>query len=220
MTSGNARQLHRRRKQRSPFAVYAVGVAVSLPFAGRSSDHLGRRPIMLVAVAVEVLAAAVVATTPTRVLAARLISGVGIGLATAAATAYLVELGVASRSGASAERAYVVSTFVTMSGYAFATLSSGLLSQYAPHPLVILTSHSQRHWSSAGLPTVAKHRAWKGDVIVAGMSRSTIGTLVDWCPGYRYLVHLPDRHGAEQLHLTCRESGRLCLRPPVRIGRG
>jgi MFS family permease len=121
------------------FAVYAVGVAVSLLFAGRSSDHLGRRPIMLVAVALEVLAAVVFATSPTLlgVLAARLISGVGIGLATAAATAYLVELGVASRSGAAAERAYVVSTFATMGGFAFGALSSGLLSEYAPHPLVI-----------------------------------------------------------------------------------
>jgi predicted MFS family arabinose efflux permease len=121
------------------FAVYAVGVTVSLLFAGRSSDHLGRRPIMLVAVAVEVLAAVVFATSPTLlgVLAARLISGVGIGLATAAATAYLVELGVASRSGAAAERAYVVSTFATMGGFAFGALVSGLLSEYAPHPLVI-----------------------------------------------------------------------------------
>src|SRR5689334_20025977 len=63
------------------FAVYAVGVVVSLLLAGHLSDWAGRRRILAPALAVQVVAALLFLFWPSLpgLLVARLLTGLGIG---------------------------------------------------------------------------------------------------------------------------------------------
>ena len=76
------------------FAAYAVGVALALLLAGHLSDWAGRRRMLAVAIAVNVVSGVLFLTWPTvpGLLVARFVSGVSIGLLTATATAHLTEL--------------------------------------------------------------------------------------------------------------------------------
>ncbi|WP_432573351.1 MFS transporter [Kineococcus sp. SYSU DK005] len=120
------------------FAAYAVGVAVSLHLAGHVSDHLGRRRVLLPAVALE-LAAAVLLLTAGHglavLVAARVLTGLGVGLLTATATAHLAELHAAARPGAPGTRAGVVATAANFGGLALGPLAAGFLARFAPAPL-------------------------------------------------------------------------------------
>jgi MFS family permease len=128
------------------FAAYAVGVALALLLAGHLSDWAGRRRMLAVAIAVNVVSGVLFLTWPTvpGLLVARFVSGVSIGLLTATATAHLTELhragrrrgSVASRSsGGSGGRANAVSTAANLGGIGLGPLLAGLLAQYAPDPL-------------------------------------------------------------------------------------
>ena len=61
--------------------------------AGRLSDHIGRRPVLLIALPVNILAAAVflIADATGWLLVARAVQGVSVGLATAALSASLLD---------------------------------------------------------------------------------------------------------------------------------
>lgn len=78
-------------------AAYAVGVVVSLYLAGHVSDRFGRRRVLLPAVVVEALSAVMflTSTSPRVVIAARVVSGLGVGMITA--TAHLAELHTTAR---------------------------------------------------------------------------------------------------------------------------
>jgi MFS family permease len=122
------------------FAMYAVGVALSLLLAGHLSDWAGRRRMLAVAIAVNLISGVIFLTWTSvpGLVVARFVSGVSIGLLTATATAHLTELhGVARRSGAggSPGRANVVSTAANLGGIGLGPLLAGLLAQYAPAPL-------------------------------------------------------------------------------------
>jgi transposase, IS30 family len=41
---------------------------------------------------------------------------------------------------------------------------------------------------------------WEGDLITGSANRSAIGTVVERTTRYLLLLHLPDGHGAEQVH--------------------
>jgi MFS family permease len=123
------------------FAAYAVGVALSLLLAGHLSDWAGRRRMLALAIAVNVVSGVVFLTWPTvpGLLVARFVSGVSIGLLTATATAHLTELhraaGSSSASRGSGGRANAVSTAANLGGIGLGPLLAGLLAQYAPDPL-------------------------------------------------------------------------------------
>jgi MFS family permease len=119
------------------FAVYAVGVLVSLLLAGHVSDWVGRRKILISALALELVAAALFLAEPSLpiLIAARLITGLGVGMITATATAYLHELHSAHRPGASPQRFEVVSTAANIGGLGIGPLVAGLLAQYLDAPL-------------------------------------------------------------------------------------
>ncbi|MCX5065567.1 MFS transporter [Micromonospora lupini] len=119
------------------FAAYAVGVVISLLLAGHVSDWVGRKKILIPALALELVAAALFlgdASLPV-LLVARLVSGLGIGMITATATAYLQELHAAHRPGASRQRFEVVSTAANIGGLGVGALVAGVLAQYVHAPL-------------------------------------------------------------------------------------
>ncbi|WP_433260866.1 MFS transporter [Micromonospora vinacea] len=119
------------------FAVYAVGVVISLLLAGHVSDWVGRKKILIPALALELVAAALFLGDPSLpvLLVARLVSGLGIGMITATATAYLQELHAAHRPGSSRQRFEMVSTAANIGGLGVGALIAGLLAQYVDAPL-------------------------------------------------------------------------------------
>jgi len=119
------------------FAAYAVGVVLSLFLAGHVSDWVGRRKVLVPALLLEAAAAVLflVATTVPELFIARLVTGVGVGMITATATAYLSELHSTHRPGSGLGRAELVATAANLGGLGLGTLVSGLLAQYVTGPL-------------------------------------------------------------------------------------
>jgi MFS family permease len=121
------------------FAVYALGVGGSLYLVGHVSDWVGRRRMTLLAIAVEVLAAVVFLAWPELpgLLVARVLTGIGIGMLTATATAHLGELWAIARPGAGPATSGTVASLVSLGGFGLGPLVAGVLAQFAPHPLVV-----------------------------------------------------------------------------------
>ncbi|MCS7481181.1 MFS transporter [Umezawaea endophytica] len=119
------------------FAAYAIGVVFSLFLAGHVSDWVGRRRVLVPALLVEAAAAVLflVATTVPELFVARLLTGVGVGMVTATATAYLSELHTAHRPRNGLGRAELVATAANLGGLGLGTLVSGFLAQYVTGPL-------------------------------------------------------------------------------------
>lgn len=120
------------------FAAYAVGVVVSLFLAGHLGDTVGRRRLLLVALALEIVSAVMFIAWPelAGLITARVVSGLGIGMLTATATAHIVDLHLTARSSADPTRGQIVSGMANLGGFGVGALGSGLLAQFAPEPLV------------------------------------------------------------------------------------
>ncbi|MHC3473167.1 MFS transporter [Streptomyces sp. 7R007] len=119
------------------FAVYAVGVLASLVLAGHVSDWLGRKKVLTAALALELVAAALflAGTSLPVLLVARLVTGLGVGMLTATATAHLHDLHRAHRPGGSPQRFEIVSTAANIGGLGLGPLVAGALAQYLGAPL-------------------------------------------------------------------------------------
>ncbi|MFD5827744.1 MFS transporter [Lentzea sp. NPDC060358] len=119
------------------FAAFAVGVVISLVLAGHVSDRAGRKAVLLPALGLELVSALLFLTgTALPVLiAARVVNGLGVGMITATATAYLHDLHARHRPGASPRRFEVVSTAANIGGLGVGALVAGVLAQYATAPL-------------------------------------------------------------------------------------
>ena len=121
------------------FAAYGVGVIAGLFLAGHLSDYLGRRRMVLIAAVLQIVAAVIFLTIHgvAALLVARFVCGFGIGVLTAAATAYLGELRSVAKPGESGTFASTVATVVNTGGLALGPLFAGLMMQVLPEPLVI-----------------------------------------------------------------------------------
>jgi MFS family permease len=121
------------------FAAYAVGVIGSLFLAGHISDWFGRRKLLLAALATEAVAGVLflVWKELPGLIVARVVTGIGVGLVTATATAHLGELHLLARPGAPRTRADRASVAANMGGLALGPLIAGFLAEYVFHPLVV-----------------------------------------------------------------------------------
>ncbi|MFE4961123.1 MFS transporter [Streptomyces sp. NPDC056653] len=119
------------------FTAYALGVVMSLFLAGHVSDWLGRRRVLLPAVLLEAVAAVGFLTSASlpMLIAARLVSGLGVGMINATATAHLSELHSRARPEADRTRSDLVAMVANMGGFALGPLISGILAQYVGNPL-------------------------------------------------------------------------------------
>lgn len=81
------------------FAVYAIGFLAAVLTVGSLSDHVGRRPVLIGALLIQILSNLVflVATDVGCVIAGRILQGLAGGAATTAFTATLVELAPPNR---------------------------------------------------------------------------------------------------------------------------
>jgi MFS family permease len=139
------------------YATYAVGVLVALLLAGRSSDQVGRRPVLAAAVGFSMVSTVVFILAPGVgwLFAGRILSGLSAGLVTGTATAALTDIS-ASRAAvrpvpgrnapgrdvlaaeASARHASMVATAANMGGLGLGPLVAGLFAEYAPAPTVLV----------------------------------------------------------------------------------
>ena len=119
------------------FAVYAVGVIISLLLAGHVSDWVGRKKILIPALGLELVAAILFLTAPNLpiLLVARFVTGLGVGMITATATAHLHELHAKHRPAATPARFEMVSTAANIGGLGVGPLIAGILSQWVDGPL-------------------------------------------------------------------------------------
>ncbi|MCC8984818.1 MFS transporter [Bradyrhizobium sp. 10BB] len=115
------------------YAAYAIGNVVALLLFGRASDRAGRRATALSAVGVLIMATLVFmfARGVTWLYIGRILSGLGIGLASGTGNAWLAELADKGDKGYAA----IIGTSSNFIGIGLAALLSGLLAQYAPWPL-------------------------------------------------------------------------------------
>lgn len=112
------------------FAVYAVGVLSALLLFGRLSDQIGRRPVLLLAMAASLVSGAIFVSSGQlpALFAGRLISGISAGLVTGAATAYISELDTNRRRGP------LLATLANMGGLGCGPLVAGVLAEHVAHP--------------------------------------------------------------------------------------
>jgi len=114
------------------FAVYVFGLIGSLLVLGGLSDHVGRRPVLGAAIALEAVAFVLffVAGGVTVLLVARVAQGIATGMAFSTLGATLVDLNPPHSPG----RAGLVNGVAPISGLAIGALGCGALVQYAPAP--------------------------------------------------------------------------------------
>lgn len=114
------------------FAVYAGALLVALLTVGSLSDHLGRRPVLLVGVlgVVAAMVVFVVADSVGWLIAARIVQGVSTGTAIGALGAALLDLAGPGR----APLAQLVNGAAPPVGLTLGGVGAGLLVQFGPEP--------------------------------------------------------------------------------------
>jgi MFS family permease len=120
----------------SIFAVYAIALLAVLLTAGSLSDGIGRRPVIVAALAAQAASMLLflAATQVTWLYAARAVQGAATGLVTAAVAAALIDLQPAARPGLGP----LVNAVMPMAGLATGALVAGGLVQYGPAPLRLI----------------------------------------------------------------------------------
>jgi predicted MFS family arabinose efflux permease len=117
------------------YATYAFGVLASLLLAGRVSDEIGRRPVLLTALAM-LMATSVLfmlADSTAWLFVARGIQGIATGLALGAASAALLDL----HPRRNASHVGLTNGIVSAAGMGLGVLISAILVQFAPAPRVL-----------------------------------------------------------------------------------
>ncbi|MEU5088500.1 MFS transporter [Streptomyces sp. NPDC021356] len=116
------------------FSAYSLTLLPALLTTGALSDHLGRRPVLVGALALEAAAMVLLAAADgaAALIAARVLQGAATGAATSAAGAALLDLEDPRRPGRSA----LTNSIAPLAGMAAGVLASTLLIRFAPAPTV------------------------------------------------------------------------------------
>ncbi len=134
------------------FAVYAIALLGALLVAGSLSDHLGRRPVLLGALAVEVVAmlAFALASGVGWLFAARILQGLATGVAMGCISAALLDLQPEERQWQGA----LTGVVAPLSGLAAGAVFAGLLADHAGDPTGLV------FWVLVGVFAAAGAMAW------------------------------------------------------------
>ncbi|MET7457632.1 MFS transporter [Streptomyces sp. NPDC005574] len=114
------------------FAIYVLGMIAALLVLGALSDHLGRRPVLLSALALEAVSMVLFLTADdvALLLTARLVQGIATGAAMTTLGAALADLNPAHAP----HRAGVITGAAPTFGLGLGALGTGFLVEYGPHP--------------------------------------------------------------------------------------
>ena len=118
------------------FAVYAIALLIALLVTGSLSDSVGRRPVVLAALAIQLVSmfVFVYASNVEWLFVARIAQGIATGVATAPLAASFVDL----QSPEHPALAPTVNSATPILGLALGALSSAALVQYGPDPLHLI----------------------------------------------------------------------------------
>lgn len=116
------------------FALYAIAVLAALLTLGSLSDRLGRRPVLIGALVIEIVSMASFATADGlwQLYTARIVQGLATGIASGVLGAALIDLAPPGRPTLGA----LVNTVSLTAGMGVGAVVSGALVQYAPAPTV------------------------------------------------------------------------------------
>ncbi len=111
------------------FSVYAFSLLTTLLIVGSLSDHIGRRPVIFVAILLQAAAMLLfmLADSPSWLVAARIVQGIATGAASGAVGAALVD--------ANKTTGPIVNSISPLLGMAAGALGAGALVQFAPEPM-------------------------------------------------------------------------------------
>ncbi|MEV5839293.1 MFS transporter [Nocardia sp. NPDC052112] len=118
------------------FACYIAGLLGALLVAGVVSDRIGRKPVLLPAVLLAMLACVLFATAHSVAMLAiaRLLTGIAVGAAVSAGMAAVTDVGGPERKRLAA----LAASSAMVLGAGFGPLLAGLLSQLVPGPTVTI----------------------------------------------------------------------------------
>jgi MFS family permease len=121
------------------YAIFAAGTIAALLAETRIAARVGRRGVMLGAVAIMMVAAALLAacTELSVLIVGRLLTGVAAGLAAGTAITYLIELRLRADPGASIVRARTIGTSINVGALGVGPLVAGCLAEWASWPLTL-----------------------------------------------------------------------------------
>jgi MFS family permease len=129
------------------YAVYAAGALIALLLTGRLSDHVGRRKVVIGALVIQIagMGAFIVANGVAFLYVARILQGVGTGIATGAISAWMLDL----QPPENPRFGGLVAGVALIAGLGTGALGSALLVRYAPNPLRLV------YWVLAGVFALA-----------------------------------------------------------------
>jgi MFS family permease len=115
------------------YAVYAAGALGALLTTGRLSDHVGRRPMVMLALVIQIagMIAFIRADGVGALYLGRILQGIGTGIASGAISAWLVDLEPPQRPRLGS----LVTGIALLAGLGAGGFGSALLVQYGPDPL-------------------------------------------------------------------------------------
>jgi MFS family permease len=131
------------------FGVYALSLLAALLTVGSLSDHLGRKPVIFVAVVLNILAMLLFigADSVTWLISARVLQGFATGMATAVLSATLLD--------ADRQQGPLINSVAPLLGMALGALGCGLLAEFAPAPLHLT------YWLLLGLFAMQAVYVWR-----------------------------------------------------------
>jgi predicted MFS family arabinose efflux permease len=118
------------------FAAYAIGFLVAALTLGSLSDHIGRRPVLIAALAVQLASNLLFLVAPDIgwVIAGRIVQGIASGAATSAFTAAMVELAPEHKK----RLGTILGSVSLTGGLAAGSLLAGLAIQFTPAANMII----------------------------------------------------------------------------------
>jgi len=131
------------------FSVYALSLLVALLTVGSLSDYLGRKPVIFVAVLLNILAMLlfIYADSVTWLISARVLQGFATGMATAVLSATLLDT--------DRQQGPLINSVAPLIGMALGGLGCGLLAEFAPAPLHLT------YWLLLGLFVLQAIYVWR-----------------------------------------------------------
>ncbi|EIK96141.1 major facilitator superfamily transporter [Pseudomonas sp. M47T1] len=118
------------------FTCYILGLLGTLLVAGRLSDHFGAKALLIPALMLAMIAAVLfqLATSVALLMAARLLTGVAVGIIVSAGMANVVNQAAHSQK----RQASLLASVAMVLGAGTGPLLAGIMAQYSHHPLTVV----------------------------------------------------------------------------------